>query len=59
MKRKEERVWGMKMGKNSDPADLDGSLFNDAFSVTGLYSVDDRISVWWWIVKDLVEAIVT
>jgi hypothetical protein len=35
----------MKMGKNSDPADLDGSLFNDAFSVTGLYSVDDRISV--------------
>jgi hypothetical protein len=34
-----------------------GSLFNDAFSVTRLYSVDDRmISEWWWIGKDLVES---
>jgi hypothetical protein len=30
------------------------SLFNDAFSVTRLYSADDRISEWWWIGKDLV-----
>jgi hypothetical protein len=36
---------------------LVGSLFNDAFSVTRLYSIDDRIvSEWWWIGKDLAES---
>jgi hypothetical protein len=34
-----------------------GSLFYDAFSVTRLYSVNDRvISKWWWTGKDLVES---
>jgi hypothetical protein len=32
-----------------------GSLFYDAFSVTRLYSVDDRvINEWWWIGKEFV-----
>jgi hypothetical protein len=30
-----------------------GSLFYDAFSVTRLYSVDDRVtSEWWWVDED-------
>jgi hypothetical protein len=33
---------------------LVGSLFNDAFSVTRIYSVGVRIREWWWIGKDLV-----
>jgi hypothetical protein len=35
-------------------SELVGSLFNDAFSVTRLYTADDMMTCEWWIGKDLI-----
>jgi hypothetical protein len=36
---------------------LFGSLFYDAFSVTRLNSVDDRVTSQWWIDEDIIHAL--